>query len=267
MSSRWPLVALMMAATFVCLAQRGSTGRRWQMYEREMQNPADDPPDAWEEAEFAFARLRFRSQQDGYRRGHARWGTDANTCDRHFIVGLRRLTRVNARSVEHIVDIDDDEMFNWPWMYAVGIGDWYLTDAHVARLRKYFDRGGFLVVDDFHGEREWRDFANGVNRIYPGRQMVELQDEDSIFHVVYDLRERFQVSGLNIVYGNPYERGGYVPHWRALKDESGRVQIAAFFNQDLGDACEWAYYPPYPEKLSGLAWRMGVNYVLYSMTH
>lgn len=95
------------------------------------------------------------------------------------------------------------------------------SDAHVARLRKYFDRGGFLVVDDFHGEREWRDFANGVARIYPGRQMVELQ-----------------VSGLNIVYGRPEERGGYVSHWRALKDESGRVQIAAFFDQDLGDAWE-----------------------------
>ena len=87
------------------------------------------------------------------------------------------------------------------------------------------------------------------------------------FHVVYDLKERFQVSGLNITYGQPYERGGIVPHWRALFDGQGRVQIACFFNQDLGDAWEWADYPPYPERLSGLAWRMGVNYVIYAMTH
>src|SRR5262245_23046182 len=267
MAPRLLIAALIGMTAVLCFAQNGGGHRRWQMYEREMQNPVDDPPDAWVEAEFAFARLRFRSNRDGYGFRHARWGTDANKCDRQFIVGLRRLIRINCRSVEHIVDIDSDEIFNWPWLYAVGIGDWNLSTAHVARLRRYFDRGGFLVVDDFHGEREWRDFADGVARIYPGRQMVELEDEDSIFHVVYDLRERFQVSGLNIVYGNPYERGGYIPHWRALKDESGRVQIAAFFNQDLGDAWEWADYPPYPERLSGLAWRMGVNYVLYSMTH
>src|ERR1041384_2733552 len=254
-----------LAAALLCLAQSGSRQRRWAVYEHEMQNPAEDPPDAWDEAEFAFARLRFRSPMDGYRR--ARWGTDANKCDRTFIQGLRRLTRVHARSVEQIVDIDSDEIFNWPWLYGVAIGDWVLSDSQVKRLRQYFDRGGFLVVDDFHGEREWRDFANGVARIYPGRQLVELQDDDTIFHVVYDLRERFQVSGLNIVRGMPYERGGIVPHWRALKDESGRVVIGAFFNQDLGDAWEWADYPPYPERLSGLAWRMGVNYVLYSMTH
>lgn len=266
MPTRFVFAALI-ATALLGLAQIGSGQRRWQMYEREMQNPANDPPDAWEETEFAFARLRFRSYQDGYRRGHARWGTDANKCDRQFIVGLRRLTRVNARSVEHIVDIDSDEIFNWPWLYAVGIGDWTLSESHVARLRKYFDRGGFFVVDDFHAEREWHDFAAGVARIYPGRQFVELEDGDQIFHTVYDLTERFQVSGLNILYGRPEERGGYVPHWRALKDDNGRVMIAAFFNQDLGDAWEWADLPQYPERLSGLAWRMGVNYVIYSMTH
>lgn len=264
MAARRTLAGLLLA-TLLGLAQHSSGQRRWQMYEHEMQNPVDDPPDAWQEGEFAFARLRFRSQMDRYRR--ARWGTDANKCDRTFIQGLRRLTRINARSVEQIVDIDSDEIFNWPWLYAVAIGDWSLSESQVLRLRKYFERGGFLVTDDFHGEREWRDFANGVSRILPGRQFVELRDDDQIFHVVYDLKERFQVSGLNITYGQPYERGGIVPHWRALFDGQGRVQIACFFNQDLGDAWEWADYPPYPERLSGLAWRMGVNYVIYSMTH
>lgn len=76
------------------------------------------PPDAWEKTEFAFTRLRFRSYRDGYWRGHARWGTDANKSERQFMQGLRRLSRVHVRSVEEIVDIDSDDIFNWPWIYA-----------------------------------------------------------------------------------------------------------------------------------------------------
>jgi hypothetical protein len=260
---RIPLALLLASA--LALAQFGSRQRRWAMYEHEMQNPIDDPPDAWEETEFAFARLRFRSPFDGRRR--ARWGTDANKCERQFIQGLRRLTRVHARSVEQIVDIDSDEIFNWPWLYAVAVGDWELSNSQVERLRKYFERGGFLVVDDFHGEREWRDFAEGVARILPGRRIVELEDGDPIFHVVYDLKERFHIPGLQIVYGQQWERGGVGGHWRAVVDETGRVLIAICFNMDLGDAWEWADYPPYPERYAGLAYRVAVNYVIYAMTH
>ena len=128
--------------------------RRSQAYEREMQSPAwEDPPDAWIEKEFAFARLRYRSYGGGFRRrGGGSWGTDANTADRHFMVGVRRLTRVDARSVEEIIDVDSDEMYKWPWLYAVEVGHWELSESQATRLRQYLDRGGFLMVDDFHGE-------------------------------------------------------------------------------------------------------------------
>jgi hypothetical protein len=151
-------------AILAAAAQYRQGQRRWARYEPEMQNPANDPPDAWEQTEFAFARLRFRSPRDGYYR--SRWGTDANKSERQFILGLRRLTRVQARSVEQIVDIDSDEIFDWPWLYAVAIGDWVLSESQIARLSRYFDRGGFLMVDDFHGEREWADFAAGVARVF-----------------------------------------------------------------------------------------------------
>jgi hypothetical protein len=183
------------------------------------------------------------------------------------MMALRRLTRIHARSVEQIVDIDSNEIFDWPWLYAVAIGDWTLTESQIARLREYFLRGGFLMVDDFHGEREWRDFMSGIERILPGREVIELPDDHPIFHTVYDLSERVQVSGFNIIRGQPYERGGIVPHWRAVVDEQGRVLVAICFNMDLGDAWEWADYPPYPERLSSLAFRLGVNYIIYAMTH
>src|SRR5437868_4081949 len=89
--------------------QHAGEGRS-EVYEPEMQSPAsEDPPDAWIEGEFAFARLRYRGYGRGYRRSS--WGTDSNTAERHFMQGLRRLTRVDARSVEEIIDVDSDEVF------------------------------------------------------------------------------------------------------------------------------------------------------------
>jgi hypothetical protein len=274
MRARWIPAALVVLAAFVVLAagamaQRASQSRRWAQYESEMQSPSLDPPDAWVETEFAFARLRFRSPMDyrGRFGGLRRWGVDSNKSERLFIEGLRRLTRVNARSVEEIVDVGSDEIYNWPWLYGVAIGDWDLTDEEIGRLRNYFERGGFFMVDDFHGEREWADFMNGITKIFDKSRVVEIQDDDQIFNVAFDLRNRFQVSGFQIVYGQPYERGGVVPHWRAVVDDKDRVQVAICFNMDLGDAWEFADYPPYPEKYSNMALRIGVNYVLYAMTH
>ena len=261
-------VAVGVLAVLLLSAQPGRPERRWAMYEREMQDPAEDPPDAWEETEFAFARLRYRSDRDrsGFR-SRSRWGIDANKSDRQFIAGVRRLTRIHARSVEQIIDIDSDEIYNWPWLYAVGIGDWRLSDAQAARLRKYFDRGGFFVVDDFHNEREWESFMVGMRQIYPECQAVELQDGDAIFHTVFDLTERYRPPGLNVVHGDQIERGGIEPHFRGILDDKGRVIVGIFFNMDLGDAWEWADDPEYPEAYASLAYRIGINYIVYSMTH
>ncbi len=259
--------AIMTVAVMLSGAQSDQRPRRWAIYEREMQNPVADPPDAYEETEFAVGRLRFRSPRDRYRRRGSRWGTDANKGDRLFSQILRRLTRVHVRSVEQIVDIDSDEIYDWPWLFAVAVGDWQLSDSQVLRLRNYFDRGGSLMVDDFHGPREWHDFVNGIARILPNSSIVELKDDDPIFHTVYDLSERIQVSGFNIVYGTPFERGGVVPHWRAVVDQKGRVQVAICFNMDVGDSWEWADFPPYPERLSSLGLRLGVNNVIYAMSH
>jgi len=256
--------------------ERGA--RRWAQYEWEMQDPIPDPPDAWEEAEFAEGRLRFRSPLDGGRfggfgggfgrgRGRRRWGIDANKGDRVFAQILRRLTRVHARSVEQIVDINSEDMYDYPWMLAISIGDWELNDSEIKHMRDYLDRGGFMVVDDFHGEAEWQNFAQGVARIVPNSTIVELKTDDQIFHTVYDLNELYQVSGRQIERGMPYERGGIVPHWRGVVDEKGRIQVAICFNMDIGDSWEWADDPLYPERLSSLGLRMGVNYAMYAMTH
>jgi hypothetical protein len=264
MSRRW-LAIVAFAAIALAAAQSRHAGRRWERYEHEMQDPVDDPPDAWEKTEFAFARLRYRAAARGF--WGSRWGIDANKSERQFIMGLRRLTRVHARSVEQIVDIDSDEIYDWPWLYAVGPGGWSLSGPQVKRMRAFFERGGFFMVDDFHNEREWEGFMAGMERVLPGARVVEIEPDDAIFHTVYNLAERVRVPGLNVVHGDQIERGGVIPHWRAIVDSKHRVVVALCFNQDLGDAWEWADLPEYPEQYASMAYRIGVNYIIYAMTH
>jgi hypothetical protein len=158
-------VALLFVVALFGLAQRRE--RVWARYEAEMQDPVPDPPDADRKGEFALGRLRYRSPMDrGW--GYSRWGIDANKGDRLFIGILLRLTRIDAAPIETIIDIDSDEIFDLPWLLAISVGDWQLSSSQAARLRKYFDRGGFLMVDDFHNEREWAIFMHGIHQIYPG---------------------------------------------------------------------------------------------------
>lgn len=242
--------------------------RIWERYEHEMQDPIDDPPDALHKGEFVQGRLRYRSPMDGRRRGgYHRWGIDANKGDRIFLSILRRLTRIDVQPVEYIVDIDSDDMFDHPWMFAVSVGDWELSTSQAARLRQYFDRGGFLMVDDFHNEEEWGNFMDGMRLVYPEAAPVELNNDDGVFHVLYDLKDRMRVSGANVVHGSGIERGGTVPHWRALYDPKGRMIMTICFNMDIGDGWEFADDPNYPERMASEAIRLGANYVLYAMTH
>jgi len=138
------------------------------------------PPDYREKGEWVFARMIYPVMVNacGYRwRCPDNYFTmDYPRSDRHFSAALRRLTRVATRSVEQVVDPLDrqypDDIYNYPWMYAVEVGHWNLSDEQCKKMREYFDRGGFLMVDDFHGTQEWATFTDGMNRIFPDRQIV-----------------------------------------------------------------------------------------------
>jgi hypothetical protein len=228
-------------------------------------NPAPLPPDAFERTEWAFSRLAYPSAW-GFRRGS--WPTDYPKADRQFVQGVRRLTRLHARSTEQVVDLDSDEIHNWPWVYAVEVGHWTLSEPQCRRLREYLLRGGFLMCDDFHGNREWEIFMETLSRVFPERPVVELDSRDPIFHVLYDLDDRVQVPGIQYFRsGRSFERDGVIPHWRGVYDDKGRVMVAICFNQDNGDAWEWADSPRYPEKYASQAYRVGINYIMYAMTH
>jgi hypothetical protein len=225
--------------------------------------------------EYSWSRLQYSMAgggNGGYGYGRwASWSRDYPKADRQFLIALKRLTRINARPVEQVVNLDSDgpeSIENFPWVYAVQVQTWTFTEPEAKRLREYLLKGGFLMVDDFHGATDWEHFMNGMLMVFPDRPIEDLTDKDEIFHVLYDLTERFQVPGEQYVgTGRTYEKDGYIPEWRAIKDDRGRVMVAICHNMHLGDAWEWADDPRYPEKFASLAFRLGINYVMYGMTH
>jgi len=267
------LLILVLVPTVVLTAfqyRASQAGRYNQQYEYEMQDPVADPPDALVKAEWAFARLRYGSGGDGggfYRR-RSSWGVDSNRADRLFESAIRRLTRIDSRSVEEIIDIDTGPLNDYPWIYAVEVGHWGISPQQAKRLREYFDRGGFLMVDDFHGTYEWKVFMEGLSQIFPDRPVQEIPNDDPIFHIVGDLSDRVQVPGAQFLRsGRTWEQDGVKPKWLGVYDDKGRIQVAICHNMDLGDAWQYADDPDYPEKYATLAIRIAVNYLSYSMTH
>jgi hypothetical protein len=237
------------------------------------------PTDWKEPGEWAFARLMFPSgPNDGYRgrfdgdfrQGLSLWTQDYPRADRYFSLALRRLSRIQVRSVEQPIDVEDGtEVYNFPWLYAVQVGEWGLTPAEAKVLRDYLLRGGFFMADDFHGDYEWEMFQQRIKYVFPDRPIVEIEDGDPIFHTVFDITDRLQLPGA--AHLGPgcknCASGGRGAHWRGIFDDKGRIMVAISYNSDVGDAWEYADDPRYPEAFANVAIRLGVNYVVYAMTH
>jgi hypothetical protein len=253
----------------------------WREYPAFEYNNFPIPSDYQEKTEFVFGRLMYPNASFSGRGFRGRFGNDWREggrgvfwtmdyprSDRHFMLALRRLSRVHARSVEQPVNLDEGDQYDWPWLYGVEVGHWKLTGEQVTGMREYLLRGGFFMCDDFHGTTEWDNFIEGMKRVFPNRPIVEIDDADAIFHTIYDLDNRFQVPGAQYLYSHRVaEKDGTVPHWRGIYDDRGRLMVAICFNMDLGDSWEWADIPAYPARFSDLGIRIGVNYVVYAMTH
>ena len=191
--------------------------------------------------------------------------------DRRFSQAVRRLTRIHEERVGATGrSKDEGDAYDWPWIYAVQVGEWGLTDAQGKALREYCLRGGFFMADDFHGNEEYAEFESRIRKAFPEYTIREIEDGDAIFHTVYDLNDRYQIPGqahLRPGYKSQNGQSAIGAHWRGIYDEKGRIMVAITYNSDVGDAWEYADDAWYPAKFADLAIRVGVNYIVYSMTH
>jgi hypothetical protein len=224
------------------------------------------------EFEFTFIRLIYNSaptMYQGYGYGvRDSWRIDWPDAENHFLQGLMRLTTVDVSGQGQLLSLIDEELFDFPWLYVLEVGSWVLSETEIQRLREYLLKGGFLMIDDFHGTREWAGFMATMRKVFPDRPVLEFTNDDEVLHVLFDLDNRIQIPGIHTYWsGNTFEKDGISPHWRGIYDDEGRLMVAINFNMDIGDAWEHADHPNYPEPMTALAYRLGVNYVIYAMTH
>ncbi len=218
---------------------------------------------------FTFARVRYTSFRDVW--GQPQWSVDFPDSDMNLSYRLKELTSLEVNPVPAIVDLDGPEIFNYPFLYLIEPGQMDLNHQEVENLREYTRRGGFVMIDDFWGEQEWRVFADEMKRVFPDREIVDLPIEHDIFNIVYQLHEKPMIPSIG------HFRMGYnsdridatEAHFRAILDDEGRIMMMICHNTDLGDGWEregemTEYFEQYSEKY---AYPLGINIVMYAMTH
>jgi len=252
-------VKLASIALLACLAAGAAMSQGWRGL---------NPPPMMPQAEFHMARLAYSTRGCAGSRGYCNswWAIDYPHAEAHFLPALQRMTRIEAADDSVHVQVTDDELFDYPWLFAqqVGQGYWRPSIEEAARLREYLLRGGFLVVDDFHGHNEWLIFQAAMQAVLPDRPIVDIPEDDMLMDILFDLDQRTQIPGERHL---GWQRMQGPATWRGIYDEKGRLMVAAQLNIDMGDAWEHADDAHYPAPMTALAYRFGVNYVIYAMTH
>jgi hypothetical protein len=235
---------------------------------------------------FTFVRVRYGSGWGGRRRWRGGgWATDYPDSDYNFSFRLQQLTSFKVNPNPIILELTDDNLFDYPFIYMIEPGALVFTEEEVTALRKYLLNGGFLMVDDFWGDYQYQNFYEQIKRVFPEREREpqELPITHEIFQCVYRLKEKPQVPSINVAEWGREEGITWEPrhggdcrtvHFQGIFDGAGdidndRMMAIICHNTDLGDGweregeSEW-YFHEFAENKS---YPMGINIVTYAMTH
>ncbi len=223
-------------------------------------------------SEFVFARLIYNEGLSNFgRRRRSSWATDWPKADKQFIFAIDRMSNVRVVLDKDVaIEIMDPNLFSYPFIYALEVGrGMNLSQPEAERLREYMLRGGFLVIDDFWGTYQWQNFYIQLKKIFPDKEAEEIPLSHQLFHSFFDIDEILQVPnvGRGCSGGPTSQSDGFVPYALAIFDDDRRPMMVINFNTDIGDAWEWADLECYPNKYAGYAFRMGINWIVYAMTH
>jgi len=213
---------------------------------------------------------------DRLARIYGAWLTDTWDADYQYMGGIQRLTNTKVYLRPHPLPIMSPELFSFPYAYTVEVGQMELTQQQADRMREYLMRGGFWHVDDFWGLRQWNQFERQIRKIFPNCEIVDLPLTHPIFHTFFNIDEILQPPNDGL--GELYTRSGgktrtweqpddTEPHVRGISDDHGRLMVLITYNSDFGDAWEWMDDPEYPTKFTGYAYKLGMNSIIYTMTH
>jgi len=245
-------VLLLLGLGAMAMAQSRDRGRRlWWDLEAHRQAP--------KETEFVFARIRFNSGRRGF--GGAGWAHDYPDAEEHILQVASEATSINLDKMSYvIVDLDSEEIFNYPFIYFSEVGEMQMTEAEITMFREYLNRGGFAMIDDFDSQYSLDWFLSQMKRVFPERGFEQMRLEHPLFHTFYE------IPTLNIA--PPYRaRDGGRPTFYGYFDGRGRLAMIICHNNDVGDFWEWIDQPRYPLQPSTEALRFGINFFLHALTH
>jgi hypothetical protein len=268
------------ALLLLLLAATVTFGQRWRFRGERNSNYDSDPPAVWEVEDefrkdvFTFNRIKYDTW--GYSGwGGQHWTIDHPDAEWNFVFRLQQVTSIKTHPKGQILELTDKELFNQPFIYIVEPGSLLFKDDEVTALRKYLLNGGFLMVDDFWGERQWHNLYEQLKRVLPDREVEDVQLDHPIFSCVFPLKEKPQVP--NVGTGTASQYNGVTwetydsqePHYRAFFDDKRRIMVMICHNTDLGDGWEREgeneyYFREFSEKK---AYPLGINILFYAMTH
>jgi hypothetical protein len=272
-------IAMICLATLVSAQRRGRFGGGGG---RGFREPADmDPTNRhgvplWDVDQnfrsdvFTFVRIQYSS---AYGRNYS-WQTDFPDSDLNFTFRLQQLTSLKVDPNWKILELTDDALFDYPFIYMLEVGGLTFTEEEVVALRRYLTNGGFLMIDDFWGDYALDNMRRELKRVFPDKDPAVLPLDHPIFHCVYDLKEKPQIPGIDWARrlrgtNETSEGGAGPPEYYGIFDDKNRMMVVICHNTDLGDGWEregeeeW-YFHEFSEKK---AYPMGINIVFYAMTH
>ena len=198
------------------------------------------------------------------------WATDTPGADCKLMGAIHRLTGQHVYPNPNYIEIMNPDLFKYPYAYIVEPGQMYFSPPEAARLREYLLRGGFLHLDDFWGLYQKQNLETELKKVFPEYSIQPLPLSHEIFHTFFDIDKIIQTPNQgNGCYGGPTweQRDDTEPRVYGISDDKGRLMVVITYNTDLGDAWEFMDLGCYPEKYSGYAIRMGLNFMIYAMTH
>jgi len=213
---------------------------------------------------FTFVRARWGStSRFGWRGGwNDAWNHDYPRAEQNMALILKEVTAIDVRTDgSKILSLDDPDLFNYPIVFMWEPGFWTLTDLEAASFRAYLLKGGFAVFEDFDGPHQWRTFAAQMQRVLPDGRFVKLDQSHRIFDSF------FQIKDIDAIV---HPMNGMRPsYWGIFEDNdpSRRLMVVANFDNDIPEYWEWSGRGLYPFDTSNEAYKLGVNYLIYGLTH
>ncbi len=255
---RWPLVGLaLVLVTAAALAQRFGPSMAYEPTVAHSQY----------NGKFALARLKYTTGPGGYYYyGMPAWAHGWPKSENNLMQIIDTITSIHPRLDGPVVlTLDDPELLKFPVAYMTEAGYWVMNDKEAAAFRAYLKKGGFVIFDDFRppprGGGGWENFASNMERVLPGVKFIDLDESAPIFHCFFDI-ESFSIIPQYYDYGRPVFRGIYEDN-----DPNKRLLAIINFNTDVSNFWEFSGTGIKPIDESNEAYELGVNYIIYGLTH